>query len=380
LLCCGRMRRLNEADRPAAAPDVRVGLLGAGGIAQVHASALQAVSGARLVGVSDIDLVRARRLARPYDIPCFGSLAEMLEKAQPEVVHILLPPELHARFALECMAAGKHVFVEKPLCVSEAECRELETAANRFGRIVGVNHNMTFHPAFRQLLDVIRQRRLGQVQHLSVFWNVPFGTATFNAPLYAREGAGAVILETGPHPLSLLVRLMGEVRSASTLVTSHMPGLPDTWLTSLACERGSAQCFIGIGRDFTDTRVQVIGEDGCAVADLRLGYVAATENTRFSPRLFQLADSLELAGSIASSVGRGFVQRMLRIPKGGPTHDSALVMESSISNFYQALRNDREPSSSLSEGLAVVRSCLRVIEAGQRTAAPTEEEPCQAAM
>jgi 2-alkyl-3-oxoalkanoate reductase len=367
-------------DRVATAPNLRVGLLGAGGIARVHANTLESVPGVELVGVSDIELARARQLAEPYGAAQFNSLEEMLEKAHPDVVHILLPPELHARFALQCLAAGKHVLVEKPLCISAAECRELETAAVRSGCIVGVNHNVTFQPAFLELIEVIRQHRLGAVQHVSVHWSVPFGMVTFNAPLYEREGPGAVILETGPHPLSLIVRLMGEARSVSTLVTSHANRLPDTWLMSLACERGSAQCFLGIGREFTDTRVHVIGEDGCAMADLRLGYTAVIENTRFSPRFFQLGDSVEMARTMtATAVGR-FVQRMARIPKGGPTHDSALVMQASIGDFYEALRNHRDPSSSLGQGLAVVRSCLRAIEAGRQTAAHREEEPCQAAM
>ena len=361
-------------------PDLRVGFLGAGGIAPVHANALQRLPGIELVGVTDIEPSRARRLAEQYGAASFGSLEEMLGKAKPDAVHILLPPELHTRFALQCMAAGKHVLVEKPLCISSSECRELESAAARFGCIVGVNHNVTFHPAFLELVEVIRQRRLGAVQHVSVFWNVPFGMVTFGAPLYQSEGPGAVILETGSHPLSLIVRLLGEAHSASTLVTSQAKGLPDTWLISLGCEHGSAQCFIGIGREFTDTRVHVIGEDGCAVADLRLGYVAVTENTRYWPRSFQLKDSTELAESIVASAGRGFLRRMAEIPKKGVPHDGALAMQGSVANFYEAIRRNEQPRSSLSQGLAVVRSCLRAIQAGQPAAAPREEELCQRAM
>jgi predicted dehydrogenase len=367
-------------DRPASASPLRVGLLGAGGIAGLHATALRNVPGAELVAVSDVEPFRARRLAEPHGAASFGSLEEMLEEAKPDVVHVLLPPELHARFALQCMAARTHVFVEKPLCISAAECAELEIAAARSGCAVGVNHNVTFQPPFPELMEVIRQRRLGAIQHVSVFWNVPFGMATFTAPLYERHGPGAVILETGPHPISLIVRLLGEAHSASALVMSRSQGLPDTWLMSLGCERGSAQCFVGIGRDFTDTRVQVIGEDGCAVADLRLGYVAVTENTRFSPRFFQLGDSMDVARSIAASAGRRFLQRLGRIWQPGPTHDPALIMQASITDFYDAIRGGGEPSAPLGEGVAVVRSCLRAIEAGQQTMPTLQEEPCQAAM
>src|SRR5205814_1433529 len=80
-----------------------------------------------------------------------------------------------------------------------------------------------------------------------------------------------------------------------------------------------AQCFIGIDRPFADTRVHVIGEDGVATADLRLGTVAVVENTRWSPLFFKAADALATAGSIARQAGRGFVERLRRIPGGCAT-------------------------------------------------------------
>jgi predicted dehydrogenase len=367
--------------RPVLEPSIRVGLLGAGGIATAHAQALTSLAGVELVAVADVDPARARRLAERWKVGAFfSSLESMLADAKPDVVHVLLPPELHASFAIRCMAAGTHVFVEKPLCTSAAECRALETAAAQYRRIVGVNHNVTFEPSFLRLVEAIRERRLGAVQHVAVFYSVPFGDNTFRAPLYQREGPGAVILETGPHPLSLIVRLLGDVRSASTLVSAEMQGLPDTWQTSLACERGTAQCFIAVARPFMDMRVHVIGEDGCAMADLRLGYLAVVENTRRTPLFFKFGDTLALAQTIAATAGRGFLERLRRIPGGCATDDAAPLIRASIAHFYQALRAGTEPKVSLTEGLAVVRSCLQIIASGQPTQERVEVEPWRPAI
>jgi len=360
-------------------PNIRVGLLGAGGIATAHAMTLKALPGVELVGVADTDGARARRLAERFGAGgWYPSLVEMVAGARPDVVHILLPPELHARVAIEAMASGAHVFVEKPLCVSEDECHALEEAAHQFRRVVGVNHNVTFEPTFVRLVEAIRSRRLGRVQHVAVYWGVPFGDNTFGAPIYARHGAGAVMLETGPHPLSMLVRLVGEVRAASALVTEELRAAPDTWQLAFACERGTAQCFIGIARPFTETRVRVVGEDGVAEADLRLGNVTLVENTGSSPLFFKLTDTLALARSLASSAGRRFVERVRRIPTGGATDDFSPMMRGSIGAFYEALHAGREPMVSLREGLAVTRSCLRAIEAAHvsttRIVIPTTKE------
>ncbi|HKY71758.1 MAG TPA: Gfo/Idh/MocA family oxidoreductase [Nitrospira sp.] len=361
-----------------------MGLLGAGGIATTHAMTVKSLPGVELIGVADVDGNKARRLAERFGVGgSYTSLAEMIAGARPDVVHILLPPDMHARPAIEAMAAGADVFVEKPLCVSEEECRAVEESAHRFGRIVGVNHNVTFDPTFLRLVEVIRSRRIGKVQHVAVYWSVPFGDV-FGAPLFARHGAGAVMLETGPHPLSLLVRLIGEVRTAAALVTEELRTAPDTWQLAFACERGTGQCFIGIARSFTEIRVRVIGEDGVAEADLRLGNVTLVENTRSSPLFFKLADTLTLARSLASSAARGFAERVRRIPGGGATDDFGPMMRGSIGAFYEALRAGQQPKVSLREGLAVTRSCLRAIEAANvsrtrngATAMATEETTWQ---
>lgn len=354
--------------------NIRVGLLGAGGIATAHAQTVTSLPGVELVGVADVDGNKAKRLAEKYGARAwFTSLGDMIAEARPDVVHILLPPDLHARLAIEAMAAGCNVLVEKPLCVSEDECRAVEAAARQFGRVVGVNHNVTFEPTFGRLIEAIRQRRIGAVQHVAVYWNVPFGDNTFDQPLFKRLGAPAHMLETGPHPLSLVVRLVGEARAAAALPSSELRPEADTWQIAMQCERGTASCFIGIARSFTETRVRVIGEDGVAEADLRLGNVTVTENTRSSPLFFKLTDTLVQARSLAASALSNFTALSRRIPGGGATDTFGPMMRGSMADFYEALRSGREPTVGLKEGLAVVRTCLRAIEAARPAAAMTNQ-------
>jgi predicted dehydrogenase len=337
---------------------------------------VKSLPGVELVGVADVDTNKARRLAERFGAGrWYPSLLEMMAGARPDVVHILLPPDLHGRLAIEAMAAGADVFVEKPLCISEDECRAIEKAAHQFGRIVGVNHNVTFEPTFLRLIEVIRSCRIGRVQHVAVYWSVPFGDNTFDAPLFADHGAGAVMLETGPHPLSLLVRLVGEVHAAVGLVTEELRAAPDTWQLAFACERGTGQCFIGVGRPFTETRVRVIGEDGVAEADLRLGNVTVMENGHSSPLFFKLSNTLALSRALAVSAVRGFAGLLRRIPRGAATNDFWPMMSGSIGAFYEALRRGQEPKVSLREGLAVTRSCLRAIEAAHLSMSRSETPP-----
>lgn len=350
----------------------RVALLGTGGIAELHARFLRAVPGIQLVAVCDVELSKARAFASKWRIPeAFGSCEELLEKARPDVVHVLLPPALHARYAIECMAGGADVFVEKPLCVSEAECRQLEEAAATYGRRVGVNHNVTFGAAVQELFGAIRSGRLGAVEHLSVVWSAPYGARVLGSPWYESRGPGVILLETGAHPLSLITRLAGEVESAAALVTA-MGKHPDTWQVSFQCQRATAQLQIGVGRTFTDTRIHVVGEDGCAFVDLRLNAFGIVENTAVTGRWAPMADLLGVAGSFARSAGDAagaWVRNALGLEKG----DGGKGMADSIAAFHRALRAGRKPPVGLEEGIAVVRACLMA-----EAAAATEPETLEA--
>src|SRR5215831_18880223 len=84
----------------------RVGLVGAGYVAAYHAGALRQLPFVEIVGIADPDEARAKELAQRFGIPrIYPSLAAMAE-AQPQVIHILTPPGLHARLALEAMDMG----------------------------------------------------------------------------------------------------------------------------------------------------------------------------------------------------------------------------------------------------------------------------------
>jgi UDP-2-acetamido-3-amino-2,3-dideoxy-glucuronate N-acetyltransferase len=82
-----------------------------------------------------------------------------------DAVVIASPAALHAEHALEAIAAGKHVFVEKPLAMSVEEGTAVVRAARAGERTLFVGHLLLYHPAVRRLLDLIREGEIGQVRH-----------------------------------------------------------------------------------------------------------------------------------------------------------------------------------------------------------------------
>ena len=102
---------------------LKVGLLGAGYIIDSHAKALRTLSNVEIVAVCDRTIQRAQDAAKTYAIPhVFGDLAEML-KLKLDVVHVLLPPDLHIDATRQILLAGTSAFLEKPMGLDAAECQ-----------------------------------------------------------------------------------------------------------------------------------------------------------------------------------------------------------------------------------------------------------------
>jgi predicted dehydrogenase len=224
----------------------------------------------------------------------------MLEAEAIDVVHLLTPPDSHVAIALDAIRAGCDVLVEKPLGLSTAECVPLREEAARLGRIVGVNHSDAHAPAFRRLLNLIKKRKLGAVNHMAVTYAIPRSTLPQrDAGHYMFRDPGNIAFEFGPHPFSMIRIVMGELRRMSTVATGGVR-LPNgltyysSWLCSMECSRGTAQLIISLGRGLKEITTLLVGQDGLAFADSTRGILHTYEST---PRL--------MTGNVRASLSNG---------------------------------------------------------------------------
>jgi predicted dehydrogenase len=355
--------------------NLRVGLLGAGVISAPHILALRGRSDVEIAAICDLDRRKAESVAQQSNIPkVYDLLDAMLSQERLDVVHILLPPAAHAATAVSCLEAGAHLFVEKPFCLTSSECARVLNAAAQANRQVGVNHNLTFMPGIVTLIGAIRDLKLGAVEHVTVVYNLLMPALA--AGLHGHwmfGGRERLILELGPHPLSVVYRLLGRVRSASTAVSGHAilnNGEPffDTWQSSLVCDRGTAQVVLAVGREHTSTWVHVIGQDGEAMVDLRRNTFRLSEKTKFQ-RSDNLLDGWRNSRRVLGASIRNFKSYLMSTTGFGPTSElQNISMNGSVNAFYHALKAGREVPVSGIAGTAVVDACESVIESGLRFA------------
>jgi predicted dehydrogenase len=134
---------------------IRAAIIGCGKIADQHVQAIQRIPDCAVVAVCDRELLMARQLGERFGISeRFSDVKEMLAGASPDVIHITTPPQSHYPLALQCLEAGKHVYLEKPFTVTGDQAQSLlDLAENRHLRMTA-GHNLQF------TLEMLEMRRL----------------------------------------------------------------------------------------------------------------------------------------------------------------------------------------------------------------------------
>ncbi|MGZ4579313.1 MAG: Gfo/Idh/MocA family protein [Nocardioidaceae bacterium] len=177
---------------------MRVGVVGCGYWGSKHVRTLGSLESVSEVVAIDPDVDRVASLFRTVGgMASYPTVASALGAV--DAVVIATPPSTHLPLALEAIAAGKHVMVEKPLAPSVAEARMMVTAAAEAGVTLMVGHTFEFHSAVWSLRDMVRSGQLGDLYYLD--------TARLNLGLYQQDVN--VVFDLAPHDVSILNYVLG---------------------------------------------------------------------------------------------------------------------------------------------------------------------------
>jgi predicted dehydrogenase len=146
---------------------VPIAVIGVGHLGRHHARLLASLPGADLVGVVDRDAARAAEVAALHGVEAFQEPAAL--PARTRAVVIAVPTLFHHAVALEGLARGWDLLVEKPLAASAAQGREMVEEAARRGSILQVGHTERYNPAVREALSRVSHPRFLEVHRLGVF-------------------------------------------------------------------------------------------------------------------------------------------------------------------------------------------------------------------
>lgn len=227
---------------------IKCGIVGCGGIAQVHAQVLAEQESARLLAFADIRPERAQAMARRFGGRAYDSLEAMLEGEELEALHICTPHFLHLPMAQEAAGRGIHVFTEKPPVISSQQWEEFQALEGQVR--VGICFQNRYNPSVAFCRELLAEGTPGKLLGARAFvtWRreAPYYTESGWRGRRSTEGGGALINQA-IHTLDLMVQFMGRHRAVGAdMGNYHLPGtieVEDTLQAAVEFQEGRGLFF-----------------------------------------------------------------------------------------------------------------------------------------
>lgn len=273
------------------------GIIGAGTIAALHAEAIQA-AGHRLGAVCDVRRESAQRLADGHGATVTTDHRDLLADSTIDGVIITAPHALHAPLALDALAAGKHVLLEKPIATTRADAIALTDAAAGASVTLAVGHVLHFVPSHIAAHDLLRGGAIGDIRLIAERRASNYAEGSrpgwFFDPAVA---GGGILLNVGTHAIDRIQWFAdSRIQRVSGAVSARPGSDVETDAAALFDLAGGAHASLtvtGTGLGFIE-QIAVIGDRGALTLDRERG-VQVFEGGRRTTHVPLQPDEMALA-------------------------------------------------------------------------------------
>ena len=229
----------------------RIAVVGAGYFCQFHLEGWAGIPGVEVVALCDLDLYKARALARKFGVPrVYDNVAAMLDEARAELVDIVTPPGNQAAILAALYSRGLPVICQKPFGTSYAQAQEFAQTAKQSGIELIVHENFRFMPWYRELRRLIDAGFFGQMYGVTFRLRPGDGQgpdAYLDRQPYFQTMPRLLVVETAIHFIDTFRYLMGEVVAVYARLRQLNPVIQgeDAALITFEFADGAAGLFDG---------------------------------------------------------------------------------------------------------------------------------------
>jgi predicted dehydrogenase len=196
---------------------VGVAVVGCGTISHEYLRNLTSFPDLRVLFCADLDMERAKAQADRYGVPAAGTTVQALESPDVEIVVNLTIPAAHASVAVAAIAAGKNVWMEKPLALDTDTGRSLLAQADRAGRRVGCAPDTVLGAGLQSARRVIEAGTIGVPQTALALMQGPGPESWHPDPAFLFQRGAGPLFDMGPYYLSALATLFGPADQVAAL-------------------------------------------------------------------------------------------------------------------------------------------------------------------
>lgn len=203
---------------------IRLGILGAGNIANVHLMQFSKLSDdCELAAISDVYKPLAEQRAKDFNIPkVCDDAEEILHDDEIDAVIIAVPNRFHAPYAIQAMEAGKHVLLEKPMGMDAESAKEIVRAQQKTGKILMVPHQMRWDYVPLVVKEQIEKGELGRIYNAKAGLFRRKGIPGWGTWFTRKEqSGGGPLIDIGVHMLDLALHLMGNPKPVSVYGSTY---------------------------------------------------------------------------------------------------------------------------------------------------------------
>ncbi|SDN63524.1 Gfo/Idh/MocA family protein [Allokutzneria albata] len=238
--------------------DLRIGILGAGRIAEKAVIAPARANGFEVAAIAARDHARAQDYARQHGIAkAHKDYMALVEDGSLDAVYVALPPSAHAEWSVTALRAGRNVLVEKPFAANATQAEAMVAAAG--DRVLMEAFHYRYHPLTSRLIDLVAG--LGAIRTIEAVSNVPIPDRSDIR--HDPELAGGALMDLGCYPVHLIRTLTGaEPGVVRAEAVREVPGVDLAMAATLALPGGgtaAVRCSMAEGPEITLT---VVGEHG----------------------------------------------------------------------------------------------------------------------
>ncbi|MEI7555276.1 Gfo/Idh/MocA family oxidoreductase [Candidatus Chlorohelix sp.] len=312
---------------------IRVGVIGLGNMGERHCRVFNSMAQVNFMGVSDLLEERGHLIQEKYEVPYYSDFHDMLEKV--DAVSIATTTPGHFPIGMECLAQGKHLFIEKPIALTVEQAQSLVELAEERKKILMVGHIERYNPAFSELQSLLISRQSEEAVAINIRRLSPFDTSQTDVD---------VVSDLMIHDLDLVLKMLGRVpdaietfgRSVFTSTIDHAVATlyyHDGPVISLAASRVTQQKVRAIELTTSESYIET-----------DLLHKSISIHRRFVP-FYSNQESPKYRQE-------GFIERIF-VPSSEP-------LQLELNDFIQSIRTGKKPEVTGQDGLAALALALEI--------------------
>ncbi len=308
---------------------VKIGVIGLGHLGKIHIKCIKQISSLELKAVWDIDKSIEQKVAEDENLICCDSIQNFFEAI--EAVIIVSPTSTHKEWAVQCITAGKHIFIEKPVTATVAEAEAIKVTLANSKLKVQIGHVERFNPAFLAVQNLIDTPMFIEGHRLAEF--KPRGTDV------------SVVMDLMIHDLDLILSMIkSPIKEIRASGLSVMSPTPDICNARLEFENGAVA-------NLTASRISMKQMRKLRV--FQASQYISMDLLKKESQVVKISDAAPIDHPFSWTVETGTGTKHIQVDMPIPPDNNAIVDE--LTSFADSILKDKSTAVTLDDGISALK-------------------------